>query len=158
MERLQGPVIDVPVPSASPGASTATPVPALPARPGAGTSPGGGTPGVPGTGTPGGGSTAPGGALPGAPSRPAPSTALPPAPIVVPAIPPHPGPFRIQRRSLADMANEQLRRDRKPPLTQGMEDAAVDDCLHEPSKPPMMGGLLAAPGLAAKALSGRCPK
>ena len=57
------------------------------------------------------------------------------------------------------MANEQLRRGKpKDPLAEGMEGATVDDCLHEPGKAPMMGGLLSAPGLAAKALSGRCPK
>jgi hypothetical protein len=39
-----------------------------------------------------------------------------------------------------------------------MGDAAVDDCLHAPDKPPMLGGLLAAPALAARALSGRCAK
>jgi hypothetical protein len=82
-----------------------------------------------------------------------------PAPIVVSPFPPLRGPYNIPRqRSLADMANEQLRRDRKSPLEQGVEDSRVDDCLHEPSKPPMMGGLLAAPGLMGKALSGRCPK
>ena len=57
------------------------------------------------------------------------------------------------------MANEQLRRGTKPrvdPMSEGMGNASVDDCLHAPDKPPMVGGLLAAPGLAARALSGRC--
>ncbi|MEO5671372.1 MAG: hypothetical protein ABIR26_11820 [Ramlibacter sp.] len=157
MQRSQGPVVDVPVPAGTPGASTASPAQS-PGRPGSGM-PGPAGPGTGGgTGSPGGG--APGGTFPGA-VRVAPpaSGALPPAPVVVPAIPPHPGPYRIQRRSLADMANEQLRRGKpKDPLAEGMEGAAIDDCLHEPSKAPMMGGLLAAPGLAAKALSGRCPK
>lgn len=78
----------------------------------------------------------------------------------MPAIPPHPGPYRIQRqRSLAEMANEQLRRGKpKDPLAEGMEGAAVDDCLHAPTKESSMGGLLALPGLAAKALTGRCAK
>lgn len=85
---------------------------------------------------------------------------LPAAPIFVPALPPHPGPYRIQRqRSLAEMANEQLRRGKpKDPLAESMEGAAVDDCLHAPRDTPTVGGLLAAPGLAARALSGRCAK
>lgn len=135
MPRLQGPPIDVPVPAGSPAAAGATPI-LVPAPPGWG---------------------APAPAAPApAPMRPAP----PPA-IVVPAIPPHPGPFRVQQRSLADMANEQLRRGAKPrvdPMAAGIEDAAVDDCLHAPTKPSAVGGLLAAPALAARALSGRCAK
>ena len=82
-------------------------------------------------------------------------------PAFAPVIPPHPGPFRVQpRRSLAEMANEQLRRGTKPrdPFADGMGDAAMDDCLHAPSGTPAVGGLLAAPGLAARALSGRCAK
>jgi hypothetical protein len=80
--------------------------------------------------------------------------------VLVPAIPPHPGPFRVQRpRSLSEMANEQLRRGKpKDPLAEGMEAAAVDDCLHAPREPGPVGGLLAAPGLAARALAGKCPK
>jgi len=70
-----------------------------------------------------------------------------------------PGPYATPRRSLADMANEQLRRGtRKDPLAEGMEDAAQDECLRAPEKPGAAGGLLAAPGLAARALSGRCPR
>ena len=78
----------------------------------------------------------------------------------MPAIPPHPGPYRIQRqRSLADMANEQLRRGKpKDPLAEGMENSAIDDCLHAPTKPSSMGGLLALPGVVAKALTDRCAK
>jgi hypothetical protein len=84
---------------------------------------------------------------------------VPPAPMVVPAIPPHPGPYRSRQRSLADMANEQLRRGKpKDALAEGMERAAVDDCLHAPRDTPAVGGLLAAPALAARALSGRCAK
>ena len=57
------------------------------------------------------------------------------------------------------MANEQLRRGKpKDPLAEGMEGATVDDCLHAPRDPPTVGGLLAAPGLAARALGGKCPK
>ena len=89
-----------------------------------------------------------------------PATALPPAPIIVPpAGPLHPGPFRVQRRSLADMANEQLRRGKpKDPLAEGMEGAARDDCLHAPKEEGNVGGLLAAPQLAARALAGKCAK
>ena len=130
----------MPVPANSPGASTATPVLVAPPGPGGG------------WGSPGPGSL---GITPGA-ARPA----LPAAPVVVPAIPPHPGPFRVQRpRSLSEMANEQLRRGKpKDPLAEGMEGATVDDCLHAPREEQAVGGLLAAPGLAAKALAGRCPK
>ena len=82
-------------------------------------------------------------------------------PVVAPVIPLHPGPFRVQpKRSLSEMANEQLRRGNKPrdPLAEGMGEAAVDDCLHAPGGTPALGGLLAVPGLAARALSGRCAK
>ncbi len=57
------------------------------------------------------------------------------------------------------MANEQLRRGKpKDPLAEGMEGAAIDDCLHAPRNPPMLGGLLALPGLAAKALTDKCAR
>jgi hypothetical protein len=57
------------------------------------------------------------------------------------------------------MANEQLRRGKpKDPLAEGVEGAAVDDCLHAPREPSTVGGLLAAPGLAARALSGKCAR
>jgi hypothetical protein len=139
--------MDVPVPAGTPGASTATPVQGVPSGPGTGTRPG------PGWGSPG-----PSVPTPSRPATPAPS-AVPPAPIVVPAIPPHPGPYRIRQRSLADMANEQLRRGKpKDPLAEGMEGSAIDDCLHAPQKPSVVGGLLALPGLAARALSDRCAK
>jgi len=135
-------VIDVPVPANSPAAAGATPV--LIAPPG----PGWGAPGV-----------AP--AAPVAPARPA----LPPAPLILPpAIAPHPGPYRVQRQpSLSELANAQLRRGKpKDPLAEGVEGAGVDDCLHPPANSangtPTVGGLLAAPGLVARALSGRCAK
>lgn len=72
----------------------------------------------------------------------------------------YPGPFRVQpRRSLAEMANEQLRRGKpRDPLAEGMKDAGLEDCVRAPEKPSAVGGLLAAPQLAARALSGRCPK
>jgi hypothetical protein len=128
VQRLQGPTVDIAVPAGSPAAATATPILVAPPAP----------------------------AVPPAP-RPPPLILPAPAPV----IPPHPGPFRLQQRSLADMANEQLRRGAKPrvdPMAEGMGGAAVDDCMHAPDKPAMLGGLLAAPGLAARALSGRCAK
>jgi len=155
VQRLQAPVIDVPVPATAAPPAAATPVQSPPS-PGAG--PGSATPGSPGAGTPGGTAPGPGSGRAGpAPAAPA---AVPPAPIVVPAIPPHPGPYRIQRqRSLAEMANEQLRRGKpKDPMAETMEGAAIDDCLRAPTKPGVMGGLLALPGLAAKALTDRCAK
>jgi len=70
-----------------------------------------------------------------------------------------PGPWNTQRRSLADMANEQLRRgDRKGALEQGMEGAGRDDCLHAPSRESPAGGLLQLPSVVGRALGDRCPK
>jgi hypothetical protein len=70
-----------------------------------------------------------------------------------------PGPYRTQpQRSLADMANAQLRRDRKDALAQGVEGAGRDDCMHAPDKPGMTGGLLNAPVVALRALTGNCAK
>ena len=152
-ERLQAPIVEVPVAPSSPAATRATPVPA----PGAGwpgvapSGPGTGT--TPGTGTPGGSS------VPGPVPAPRPS-ALPPAPLILPpVIAPHPGPYRQRQRSLADMANEQLRRGKpKDPLEQGMEDAGREDCLRAPTREQAASGLLAAPELALRALSGKCPQ
>lgn len=136
MQRLQGPPIDVAVPAGSPEAAGATTI-RVPLPPG---------------GVPGGGAGS--GAITAVPK--------PPLPVLVPALPLHPGPYRIlpRQKSLAEMANEQLRRGTKPrdPLAEGMREGAIDDCLHAPDKPPMLGGLLAAPALAARALSGRCAK
>ena len=79
---------------------------------------------------------------------------LPPAPRQI-----APGPWNTQRRSLADMANEQLRRgDRKGALEQGMEGAGRDDCLHPPGKEPQAGGLLQLPSVVGRALTDRCPR
>lgn len=76
-----------------------------------------------------------------------------------PGISPIPGPYRsAPQRSLADMANQQLRRDRKDPFAQGVEEAGKDDCLKPSDKPGSVGGLLNAPVLAARALTGNCPK
>ena len=134
------------MPAGSPAAANATTILVAPPGPGL---PGGA--GTPGWGTPSG--PAP------LPVRPA---AAPPQPTFAPVIPLHPGPFRVQprQRSLSEMANEQLRRGTKPrdSLAEGMGEAAVDDCLHPPSSAPALGGLLAVPGLAARALSGRCAK
>ncbi|MBE7942557.1 hypothetical protein IM725_18470, partial [Ramlibacter aquaticus] len=130
-QRLQGPVVDVPV---APGSREAqgAPTVAVPA--------------------PGGWGSAP--TAPPAPVRPA------PPPVVVSPYPPLPGPYAQPRRpSLADMANAQLRRGTpRDPLAANVEDAAVQDCLHAPDKPGVVGGLLNAPVVAARALSGRCPK
>ncbi|HEY0823873.1 MAG TPA: hypothetical protein VGD76_08815 [Ramlibacter sp.] len=126
-------MIDVPVAPGSPQAGSATPVPA----PG----PGWGAPGV----------------APAVPARPV----LPPAPRI---LPPDrrvivPGPWNTQRRSLADMANEQLRRGKpKDPLAEGMEGAAREDCLRPSERESSVGGLLNAPSVIGRALSGNCPK
>ena len=98
---------------------------------------------------------APGVAPPGA------APALPPAPVILPPSPRQivPGPWNTQRRSLADMANEQLRRgERKGALEQGMEGAGRDDCLHAPATPSAAGGLLNLPSVASRALTDRCAK
>ena len=142
MQRLQAPAIDVPVPANSPAAASATTILVAP----------------PPGGVPGGAGTAPG------PSGPSPAPSRPPSapqlPAFAPVLPLHPGPFRDKRRSLSEMANEQLRRGTKPrdPFAEGMGEAAVDDCLHAPGGVPSVTGLLAVPGLAARALSGRCAK
>jgi hypothetical protein len=39
-----------------------------------------------------------------------------------------------------------------------MENAGRDDCLHAPKEEGQVGGLLAAPQLAARALAGKCAK
>ncbi|MGV3573074.1 MAG: hypothetical protein ACO1PB_20965 [Ramlibacter sp.] len=103
----------------------------------------------------------PGWGAPGVAAPRPPAAALPPAPVILPprVMPTLPGPYATPRRSLADMANEQLRRGaRKDPLAEGMEGAAQEDCLRAPDQPGAAGGLLAAPGLAARALTGRCPR
>jgi hypothetical protein len=131
-QRLQGPVIDVPVAPGSPGAGSATPV--LVPQP----APGGGW---------------------GAPIPAPPRAALPPAPVLAPAIPPHPGPYRVApQRSVSEMANAQLRREKKDPLAADVEDASVDDCLRASDKPSVVSGLLNAPVVAARALTGKCAK
>jgi len=50
-----------------------------------------------------------------------------------------------------------LRRDRKDPFARGVEEAGKDDCLN-PKKDSAVGGLLNAPIVVAKALTGNCPK
>ncbi|TWO64479.1 hypothetical protein FN976_28120, partial [Caenimonas sedimenti] len=115
--------------------------------------PGAPAPAAPGWGAP--------GVAPPAAARPAP--ALPPAPLILPAPPSItvPGPFRDRRRSLADMANEQLRRGKpKDPLAEGMEGAGRDDCLHGStgSGTPTVGGLLNAPSVIGRALTDKCAR
>jgi hypothetical protein len=56
------------------------------------------------------------------------------------------------------MANQQLRRDRKDPLAQGVESAGRGDCMHAPREGEANFGLLNAPILAMKALADKCPK
>lgn len=167
VERLQAPVVDVPVPASSPAAANAVVVPEpVPPRTGppagaatgspAGASGGatarGGVGGVPGG--------VPGGAPGVGPGGIAAQRGAEPRPLLLPNLPLLPGPYRVQpRRSLADMANEQLRRGKpRDPLAEAMQDAALEDCVRAPTNTPTVGGLLAAPGLVARALSGRCPK
>jgi hypothetical protein len=86
---------------------------------------------------------------------------LPPAPLILPITPGSslPGPFRDRRRSLADMANEQLRRGKpKDPLAEGMESSGRDDCLHGPTNTPTVSGLLNAPSVIGRALTDRCAR
>ncbi|MBC7603389.1 MAG: hypothetical protein H7255_12115 [Ramlibacter sp.] len=132
---MQGPVVDVPVPANSPGAGRATTI-VVP---------------LPSAGGWGGPAPAPAGA-----ARP---PALPPAPSLAAPLPLSPLPYRVKpQRSLSDMANDQLRRDKKGPLEGGVEDASVDDCMHAPKGDQAVGGLLAAPALALRALTGKCAK
>ena len=75
-------------------------------------------------------------------------------------LPPENNPYRYQPvprgRSLADMANEQLRRGKPADrLADGMAEAGVPDCT-QPGGTGTFGGLLAAPALAMRALQGRC--
>jgi hypothetical protein len=129
---LQGPVIDVPVQPGGAGTGTATPI-GIPAPPGWG-----------GPATP----------------VPAPRPALPPAPVLrSPGISALPGPYRSPpQRSLAEMANQQLRRDKKDPLAEDMEASSRSDCMHAPKEGEPNFGLLNAPIIAMKALSGKCAK
>lgn len=163
MERLQAPVVEVVVPASSPAAAQAVPV--LVAPP-AGSGWGQGAPAGSGTGA-----GRPGGAgSSGGPTGPAASAAggigatraaeSRPPPLIIPNLPTLPGPYRERpRRSLADMANEQLRRGpARDPFAEAVKDAGVEDCVRAPTKTATVGGLLAAPVLAAKALRGDCPK
>lgn len=109
--------------------------------------------------SPGPGWGAPGVAAPATAVRP---PALPPAPVILPPspLPSLQGPYRPpQRRSLADMANEQLRRGQpRDALAEGMEDAARQDCLRGDGRQGQLGGLLNAPSVVGRALTGNCPK
>ncbi|MBE7366880.1 hypothetical protein [Ramlibacter pallidus] len=78
---------------------------------------------------------------------------LPPSPRAI-----VPGPWNTQRRSLADMANEQLRRGKpRDLLEQGMEEAAREDCLRG-GTPGSERGLLNAPSVIGRAITGNCPR
>lgn len=180
MERLQGPVVDVVVPATSPAAANAVPVLAVPgpgntpgaAAAGASGGPSGGSGGTGGVGSGSGaivGPALPGGAGGGvgsgtgsgvSPRGPAAGASAPARPLVLPNLSNLPGPYREPtRRSLADMANEQLRRGKlRDPLAEGVEASRVDDCVRAPGGTPTVSGLLTTPGLLAKALDGRCPK
>lgn len=81
-------------------------------------------------------------------------------PVLIPNLPMLPGPYRVRpQRSLADMANEQLRRGpARDPFAEAVKDAGVDDCARAPTRTETLGGLLAAPALVARALRGDCPK
>lgn len=74
--------------------------------------------------------------------------------------PPMPGTYRVLpqfRRNLADMANEQLRRGNPPdPMARAIDSSATPDCTTPQSGTETLGGLLAAPTVAARILSGRC--
>jgi hypothetical protein len=85
---------------------------------------------------------------------------LPPAPVLTsPGISALPGPYRSPpQRSLAEMANQQLRRDRKDPLAEGMESSARSDCMHAPNAGEPNFGLLNAPIIAMRALTDKCAK
>jgi hypothetical protein len=166
--RLRGPTIDVPVAPTAPGASVAVPVFVLPpaAAPGAGAGGGTGSPASAGTGGPSAGpGTGPGGIGIAGPASPASAAASGTRPLVLPpAFGPGPpvsaGPFRDRpapRRSLAEMANEQLRRgNARDRLDVGMEGALKPDCTAPQSATATAGGLLGAPIAAARALSGGC--
>lgn len=81
--------------------------------------------------------------------------------LAAPALPPIGLPYRTPpQRSLSEMANQQLRRDRKDPLAQGVEESGRDDCFHpaDKDKQVAIGGLLNAPVVAMRALTGNCPK
>ena len=64
----------------------------------------------------------------------------------------------FDKKHWPDMANEQLRRDRKGALEEGMEGAGRTDCLHAPATQPNAGGLLQLPSVVGRAMSGNCPK
>lgn len=73
--------------------------------------------------------------------------------------PPMPGTYRVLpqfRRNLADMANEQLRRDKADPLAEAIEGSGLPDCTKPQSATATVGGLLAAPAVAGRLLGGRC--
>ncbi|CAN5759370.1 hypothetical protein BH11PSE7_BH11PSE7_09100 [soil metagenome] len=109
----------------------------------------------------------PAGRLPsaGLPVPALPSAAMPAVPASRPVAngmppPPMPGTYRVLpafRRNLADMANEQLRRGNSPdPLAEAVSGSALPDCTTPQSGTATVGGLMAAPAVAGRLLSGRC--
>lgn len=70
-----------------------------------------------------------------------------------------PGTYRVLpqfRRNLADMANDQLKRKEPDPWVDGVSGAATPDCTQPQSATATTGGLLAAPAVVGRVLSGRC--
>ena len=176
------PVVVVPVlpgPGAGSPGPTAAGAPGVAARAGAAPAAGSGSPagvaggaatgaagsagaaGGPGAGASGGLASGgvPGGLTgPAGPSSPA-SAASAPRPLNL-NLPYLAGPYRQQpRRSLADMANEQLNRDRKPtdPFAEDMARGGKVDCTRA-GRTSTLGGLLAAPMLLGRAMNDDCPK
>ena len=96
------------------------------------------------------------------PSAPAATAELQRAPLNLslprtqPAYPYRP-PMAVPQRSLAEMANEQLRRKPRDPFAEAMDSAGNIDCLREAPKGPAQG-LLAIGPLLARAVDEKCKK
>lgn len=89
--------------------------------------------------------------LPGAPGAGGPlNLNLPPRYIYRP-------PIAVPRRSLSEMANEQLRRKPRDPFAEGIESAGNIDCLKETPEGPAQG-LLAIGPLLKRAIEEKCRK
>ena len=90
------------------------------------------------------------------------STELPRAPLNLslprtqPAYPYRP-PMAVPQRSLAEMANEQLRRKPRDPFAEALDSAGNIDCLREAPKGPAQG-LLAIGPLLLRAADEKCKK
>ncbi len=70
---------------------------------------------------------------------------------------PYRPPLATPQRSLAEMANEQLRRKPRDALAEGMESAGQVDCL-KVNPDGSYQGLLAIPLLLKRAIEEKCPK